>query len=169
MSGTTEAVYAFLDRSGVAYRRTRHDPTGTMAECAGIDRAMGVLTPKNLFLTTKNGRRFYLCLARPDVRFVTSDVSRQAGSSRLSFAPESALFEKLRCRAGSASPMGLIFPEARGVGLIVDSGLLACETLGFHPCENTETLAVAAGDFFDVFLPAAGVSPVFVDMSVGEA
>lgn len=169
MSEITEAVYAFLEQSGIAYRRMRHDPTGSMAECTAVDGVLGALTPKNLFLTTKNGKRFYLCLARPDVRFCTSQVSRQAGSSRLSFAPEAALLEKLRCRAGSASPMGLIFPEARGVGLIVDSGLPACETLGFHPCDNTETLAMAAGDFFGVFLPAVGVSPVFVDMPAGEA
>lgn len=168
MSDTTEAVYAFLRKTGIPWRATRHAPTDTMAACAGIDRQMGVLTPKNLFLTTRRGNGYYLCLTRPDVRFVTSDVSRQVGSSRLCFAAEDALLARLRCHAGSASPMGLIFPEARGVGLIVDSGLTDCAALGFHPCDSAETLAMAAGDFYGVFLPAVGVSPVFVDMPAGE-
>ena len=164
MSETTDAVYAFLDRLGIAYSRASHAPAFTMADCAAVDRQLGALTVKNLFLTPKNGRRFYLCVTRPNARFRTSEVSRQVPSPRLSFAPEQALFEKLRCHGGSASPMGLIFPEAKGVGLIVDAGLYAFETLAFHPCDNTQTLAMAGRDFFDVFLPAAGVAPVAVQM-----
>jgi Ala-tRNA(Pro) deacylase len=118
---------------------------------------LGALTVKNIFLTTKNRKRCWLCICRPDARFHTADISRQVGSSRLSFAPEEMLFERLRCHGGSASPLGLIFPEARGVALIVDKALRAEGTLAFHPCDNTRTIAMAAGDFFDVFLPKAGV------------
>ncbi len=168
MSETTGAVYAFLDGLGIRYRRASHAPAFTMADCAAVDRELGALTVKNLFLTPKNGRRFYLCITRPDAPFRTSEVSRQVPSPRLSFAPEEKLFEKLRCHGGSASPMGLIFPEARDVGLIVDEGLSAFDTLAFHPCDNTQTLAMARGDFFDVFLPAAGVSPVWVCMAEDE-
>lgn len=150
-------VFAFLDGLGVAYRAVEHAPAFTMADCIAIDAALGALTVKNIFLTTKNKKNCYLCIARPDARFHTADVSKQVGSSRLSFAPEEMLFERLRCHGGSASPMGLIFPEARGVGLIVDSALREVETLAFHPCDNTRTLAMAGEDFFGVFLPAAGV------------
>ena len=108
-----------------------------MADCAALDAALGALTVKNIFLTTKNRKRCYLCITRPDARFHTADISRQVGSSRLSFAPEEMLFEKLRCHGGSASPMGLIFPEAAGVGLIVDGALRGEPALAFHPCDNT--------------------------------
>ena len=162
MSGVAEAVYAWLDGLGIPYRRAEHAPAHTMEDCAEVDRTLGALTVKNIFLTTKNGKRFYLCLTRPDVRFHTADISRQAGSSRLSFAPEEKLFEKLRARAGSASPMGLIFPEAAGVGLLVDSALLDVPVLAFHPCDNTRTLAMSGADFFEKFLPSVGVEPCFV-------
>ena len=164
MSEAAEAVFAFLDGLGIACRAARHAPAFTMADCAAVDRQLGALTVKNLFLTPKNGKRFYLCITRPDARFRTSEVSKQVPSPRLSFAPEQALFERLRCHGGSASPMGLIFPEAKGVGLIVDEGLRACDTLAFDPCDNTATLAMAREDFFDVFLPAVGVAPVWVRM-----
>ena len=164
MSEVAEAVFAFLDKLGIACRTARHAPAFTMADCAAVDRQLGALTVKNLFLTPKNGKRFYLCITRPNARFRTSEVSKQVPSPRLSFAPEDRLFAMLRCHGGSASPMGLIFPEAKGVGLIVDEGLNAFDTLAFHPCDNTQTLAMARGDFFDVFLPAVGVSPVWVSM-----
>ncbi len=169
MSAVAEAVFAFLDGAGIAYRAVAHAPANTMADCAAIDAALGALTPKNIFLTTKNRRRFYLCLCRPEARFVTSDISKQIGSSRLSFAPEAMLYERLRCHGGSASPMGLIFPEASGVGLIVDRALRGEGTLAFHPCDNTQTLAMAGEDFFARFLPAVGVAAVEVDFSMTGA
>ena len=49
-----EAVFAYLDRLGVAYRAIEHAPAYTMADCAEIDVRLNALTPKNLFLTTKN-------------------------------------------------------------------------------------------------------------------
>ena len=156
MSAVEEAVFAFLDGAGIAYRAIGHAPAYTMEDCAALDAALGALTVKNIFLTTKSRKRFYLCICRPDARFHTADISKQVGASRLSFAPEAMLFQRLRCHGGSASPMGLIFPEAREVGLIVDSALPGFPTLAFHPCDNTQTVAMAGKDFFDKFLPAAG-------------
>ena len=165
MSAVCDEVYAFLDRLGIEYRVAGHAPAFTMEDCAEVDRRLGALTVKNIFLTTKNRRHFYLCLARPDARFHTADVSKQVGSSRLSFAPEEMLFGHLRCHGGSASPLGLIFPEARGVGLIVDSTLRGQPVLAFHPCDNTRTVAMAGADFFGKFLPAVGVEAAEVDIS----
>ena len=156
MSDTARSVLEYLDGLGIAYRKAEHAPAFTMADCVAVDRRLGALTVKNIFLTTKNKKRCYLCICRPDARFHTADISKQAGSSRLSFAPEEMLFERLRCHGGSASPLGLIFPEAKDVVLIVDSALREYPALAFHPCDNTQTVAMAAEDFFDKFLPAVG-------------
>lgn len=162
MNDTARAVFDFLDGLGIAYRTAEHPPARTMEDCAAVDARLGALTVKNLFLTPRRQKRYYLCLTRPDARFHTSDVSRQAGSPRLSFASEELLWEKLHARPGSASPMGLIFESARDVTLLVDDALPGVPVLAFHPCDNTRTLAMAGADFFDRFLPAAGVEPVFV-------
>ena len=164
MSGARDEVCAFLEGAGIAFRMVGHPPAFTMADCAETDRRLGALTVKNIFLATKNKKHFYLCIARPEVRFVTADVSRQVGSSRLSFAPEELLYARLRCHGGSASPLGLIFPEARGVGLIVDSALRGVQTLAFHPCDNAWTVAMRGEDFFGRFLPAVGAEVTDVEM-----
>jgi len=156
VSDTARSVLETLDGLGIAYRKAEHAPAFTMADCAAIDRQLGALTVKNIFLTTKNKKRCFLCVCRPDARFHTADISKQVGTSRLSFAPEAMLFERLRCHGGSASPLGLIFPEAREVTLIVDHALREVPTLAFHPCDNTQTVAMKGEDFFDKFLPAAG-------------
>jgi len=156
VSDTARSVLEYLDGLGIAYRKAEHPPAFTMADCAALDRQLGALTVKNIFLTTKNKKRCCLCICRPDARFHTADISKQAGSSRLSFAPEAMLFERLRCHGGSASPLGLIFPEAGDVILIVDSALREVPTLAFHPCDNTQTVAMKAEDFFDKFLSAVG-------------
>lgn len=157
MSEVHEEVLSYLDALGLSYRVAQHAPAFTMADCAAVDARLGALTAKNIFLTTKNRRRFYLCICRPQARFQTASVSKQVGSSRLSFAPEEMLWAHLRCHGGSASPLGLIFPEAKDVALIVDEALRGVQTLAFHPCDNTRTVALSAGDFFGRFLPAAGV------------
>lgn len=164
MTEPAAAILAFLDGLGIACRRIDHAPAFTMRDCAENDRRLHALTPKNIFLTTKNRKRCYLCLTRPNARFRTADISKQAGSPRLSFAPEEMLLDRLRAHAGSASPLGLIFPQAEGVGLLVDAALREAPALAFHPCDNTHTVAMAAGDFFDRFLPAVGVAPQFVEI-----
>lgn len=164
MSETTRAVYAYLDELNIEYRSVCHEPAFTMEDCAEVDRKLGALTVKNIFLTTKNGKHFYLCITHPEARFRTADISKQAGSSRLSFAPEEKLFELLHAHGGSASPLGLIFDLDNQVKLLVDSALLKEDILSFHPCDNRETVAMSGKDFFEKFLPAVNHEPFFVEI-----
>lgn len=162
MIDAVNAVLERLDQLGIACRLAEHAPAYTMEDCARVDASLHALTVKNIFLTTRHTERYYLCITRPDARFRTADISKQVGSSRLSFAPEEKLFELLRCHGGSASPLGLMFTDR--VGLIVDRALRDVPTLAFHPCDNTRTVAMSAGDFFDVFLPSLGVEPMDVEI-----
>ena len=164
MNDTVDIIYDALKRLGIAYDLAEHPPARTMADCAATDRLLHALTPKNIFLTTRNGKRFYLCLTRPEARFRTADISRQAGSPRLSFAPEAQLLSLLHARPGSASPLGFVFESAGPVGLLVDDALRAAPRLAFHPCDNTCTVAMSSGDFFNVFLPRVGVAPQWVEV-----
>lgn len=159
-----ESIYAHLDSLGIVYRSVEHAPAFTMEDCAEVDKGLNALTVKNIFLTTKNKKNFYLCITHPNARFRTADISKQAGSSRLSFAPEEMLFDILHAHGGSASPLGLLFdPECR-VKLLVDSVLVNEGTLAFHPCDNTKTIAMAAGDFFGKFLPSVNHEPMMVEI-----
>ena len=164
MSAIADEVCARLDALGIKYDRVTHPPVLTIADCAETDAKLNAVTAKNYFLTTKSQKRFYLCLARPEARFVTKDVSKQVASPRLSFASDEKLWELLRVRAGSVSPLALMFDSAKDVTLLVDSRLYAAERLAFHPCDNTQTVAMSAAGFFGKFLPTVGVEPVRVEM-----
>ena len=164
MTELAREVFARLDAMGIEYEAIEHPAVHTIEDCAATDALLGAVTVKNYFLTTKNRKRFFLCLVRPDARFRSSDISRQAGTSRLSFAGEEDLMARLRARPGAVSPMGLLFEEAAGVELLVDSGLAREDRLAFHPCDNTRTLAMRGADFFDRFLPAVGCAPRFVEV-----
>lgn len=164
MSAIADEVCARLDAMGIACDRISHPPVLTIADCAETDAQLNAVTAKNYFLTTKSRKHFFLCIARPEARFVTKDVSKQADSPRLSFASDEELWEKMRVRPGSVTPLSLMFDSAKDVRLLVDSRLLNADRLAFHPCDNTQTAAMAAKDFFGKFLPEIGVTPTIVEM-----
>lgn len=164
MTYVSEQVYAYLDSIGIAYDRVQHTAVKTIADCAPIDRQLNAVTAKNYFLCTKNKKRFYLCIVRPNARFHTADISKQVHSSRLSFADAADLDKYLRVYPGAVSPMGLIFDAERAVRLILDRGLLQCERIAFHPCDNTQTIAMFTSDFQSVFLPSIGAEPLLVEI-----
>ena len=164
MTDTARAVFDRLEEMGIAYTWMEHAPVYTIEDCLENDQKLHAVTAKNYFLTTKNKKNFYLCLVRPEVRFKTSDISRQVGSSRLSFAGEEPMERLLRVHPGCVSPMGLMFDEERAVRFIADRGLLEVERIAFHPCDNTLTLAMDSADFFEKFLPAVEREPLFVEV-----
>lgn len=149
---------------GISCQWMEHEPVHTIEDCLENDAKLHAVTAKNYFLTTKNKKNFYLCLVRPEARFKTSDISKQVGSSRLSFAGEEPMERLLKVHPGAVSPMGLMFDTENQVKLIVDSGLKAVEKIAFHPCDNTVTLAMDTADFFGSFLPGIGREPVFVEI-----
>lgn len=159
-----QQVYNFLESIGVAYDRVAHAPAFHMDDCVEISDRMNAAHCKNYFLTTKSKKVYCLCLVRPEVRLRTSDLSKQAGTARLSFADEASMQELLHVQPGSVSPMGLIFDSDDRVRLLVDGALKTAERLAFHPCDNTETLVISSHDFFSVFLPAVHHEPLFVEV-----
>ncbi|NLF26746.1 MAG: prolyl-tRNA synthetase associated domain-containing protein [Clostridiales bacterium] len=163
MGGVEAEVYARLRAMGVAFEKVEHAPVHTIEDCKIAEELLGGIVPKNLFLTPRNESAFYLLLTRTE-NFRTADVSKKIGSSRLSFASAERLMEKMRTLPGAISPLGLAFPEAREVKLLVDRELLALSKLLFHPCVNTATLSMSADDFFEKFLPAVGHAPTIIDI-----
>lgn len=155
-------VYDALDAMGIAYDAIEHEPAAHIDRCREVMRSLNATVVKNIFLCPRNRSRFYLLLMRPEAKLRTSDISAQAGASRLGFAPEDKLAELLHEKPGSISPMGLIFDSNHAVTVLVDDALRDDARLAFHPCDNTRSLAMSGADFFNVFLKQLGYAPVFV-------
>ena len=81
-------VYDLLDQLGMEYYRTDHEPATTMEVCNDIDKILGTLICKNLFLCNRQKTQFYLLMMPGDKVFKTKDLSQQINSARLSFADE---------------------------------------------------------------------------------
>lgn len=161
---TKDIIFQTLDGMGIAYERLVHERALTIEDCAFAARRLSAVVPKNLFLTPRNESAFYLCLTAPEARFKTADVSRQIGASRLSFGKDDRLFRLLNTFPGAISPMSLIFDPEKRVRLLIDRALLTADRLGFHPNDNTETLAMAREDFFGVFLKKLDRAFAFVEV-----
>ena len=164
VSQVSQAILEMLHQLDIPYRAVSHAPAATIADCAAVEAQIGATVCKNYFLTTKNHKIHCLCVTRPNARFHTADISKQAGTSRLSFAGEDEMVELLRTHPGSVSPLGLAFDSAHAVRLLVDRALQDLPELAFHPCDNTQTLALSTRAFFERFLPATGHAPQWVEI-----
>lgn len=163
------AVYRFLDGHGISFVRIDHDPVRTMEDCQAVDAVLGGVICKNLFLCNQQKTVFYLLMIREEKVFKTKDISKQLGVSRLSFGPPEFMEKFLHLHPGAVSPMGLLFPEAKDVRLVLDSDLKEGEYLGCHPCVNTASIRMKMSDFLDVYLPATGHTPAFVHILPSSA
>lgn len=159
-----ERTYALLDRLKIPYTRIDHAPAMTMEDCIAVDNALGVTMCKNLFLCNRQQTEFYLLMMPGEKKFRTSQLSKQLGVSRLSFADETHMLRLLDIHPGSVSILGLMNDQEHAVQLLIDKELLEQSHIGCHPCVNTSSLRIAAEDLWNIFLPAVGHSYRIVDL-----
>ena len=103
-----QRVYTLLDSLKIDYVRVDHEPAMTMEACEEIDKALGAVMCKNLFLSNRQETAFYLLLITADKPFKTKDLSAQLGVARLSFGKAEYMEEYLDITPGSLSVLGLI-------------------------------------------------------------
>ena len=160
-------VYDYLDKLGIEYKRVDHEAANTMEACAEVDKVLGTLMCKNLFLCNRQKTNFYLLLMPGDKKFKTKELSKQINSARLSFAEPEDMLKYLDIEPGSVSVMGLMNDKDHKVQLLIDEDVKNCQFIGCHPCVNTSSLRITTKDIFDVFLPAVGYEPRIVTL-LGE-
>ena len=160
-------TYDFLDKLGIEYLRTDHEPANTMEACNEIDAVLGVLICKNLFLCNRQKTKFYLLMMPGDKKFKTKELSSQINSARLSFAEPEDMLKYLDIEPGAVSIMGLMNDKEHEVKLLVDEDVLKGEYLGCHPCVCTSSLKLKTKDVFETYLKAVGHEPEIVHL-VGE-
>ncbi len=149
-------VYDLLDNLGIEYKRADHEPATTMEACEEVDKVLGTVMCKNLFLCNRQKTRFYLLLMPGDKKFKTKELSAQINSARLSFAEAEDMLKYLDIEPGAVSVMGLMNDTNHEVQLLVDEDVKAAEFIGCHPCVCTSSMKIKTTDIFEKFLPAVG-------------
>ena len=156
--------YDLLDRLGVEYQRIDHEAAMTMEACAAIDEALNAVICKNLLLCNRQCTVFYLLMMPGDKNFKTSILSKEIGSSRLSFAAPEYMEKFLDITPGSLSVLGLMNDKENQVQLLIDEDVLKGAYFGCHPCINTSSLRIATRDLMESILPALNHQPQIVTL-----
>ena len=156
--------YDFLDRLGIEYQRVDHDAADTMEICEEIDKTLGAVICKNLFLCNRQQTAFYLLMIPADKVFKTKDISAQIGSSRLSFATAEHMEKYLDITPGSVSVLGLMNDADNTVTLLIDKDVLKDEYFGCHPCINTSSLKIKTSDLIQKIIPALKHEHILVEL-----
>lgn len=159
-----QRVYDLLDKLQIDYHRVDHAVAGTMEDCAIIDQVLQAPTCKNLLLCNRQCTDFYLLLMPADKPFKTKELSKQIGTSRLSFADHSYMADYLDITPGSLSVLGLMNDHDQHVQLLIDADVLKTAYIGCHPCINTSTLRLSTADLTEKLIPAMGHPPRLVDL-----
>lgn len=147
-------TYDLLDRLHIPYERLDHEAAFTIEGCLGIEEVLGTEICKNLFLCNAQKTSFYLLLMPGQKKFHTAQLSRQIGSSRLSFAKEEYMERFLDITPGSVSILGLMNDTENRVKLLIDEDVITGHAfIGCHPCVNTSSLKIKTSDILDTFLP----------------
>lgn len=158
-------VYELLERLNIPYERIDHREANTMEACQAVDEALqGAVICKNLFLCNRQRTEFYLLMMPGNKAFKTRELSAQIGSSRLSFGEAVYMERFLHTSPGSVSVMGLMHDTERRVRLLMDRDILEGEFFGCHPCMNTSSIRLRMRDLLDIFLPATGHEPLYVEL-----
>lgn len=147
-------VYDLLDSLQVPYQRIDHAAAMTMEDCAEIDEKLDAVICKNLLLCNRQNTAFYLLMIPGGKVFKTSVLSKQIGSSRLSFAGAEYMEQFLDITPGSVSVLGLMNDQDNRVQLLIDEDVLKGEYFGCHPCINTSSLRIKTADLMEKILPA---------------
>ena len=119
---------------------------------------------KNLMLCNRQCTDFYILLLPGDKKFKTSVLSKQIGSSRLSFADGQYMEQFLDITPGSLSVLGLMNDKENRVQLLIDKDVLTGDYIGVHPCVNTASLKIRTSDLVEKIIPAMGHEPTYVEL-----
>ena len=161
-------TYDLLDGLGVTYQRIDHEAAMTMEACAAIDEVLDATICKNLLLCNRQCTAFYLLMIPGHKTFKTSVLSKQIGSSRLSFADAEYMERFLDITPGSVSVLGLMNDHEHHVQLLIDEDVLKGEFFGCHPCINTSSLRLKTSDLVKKIIPAMGHEPRIVNLPLAE-
>ena len=156
--------YDLLDQLGIDYQRIDHEAAMTMEACAAVDEVLDATICKNLLLCNRQKTDFYLLMIVGDKHFKTSVLSKEIGSSRLSFADGEFMEEFLDITPGSLSVLGLMNDKDHRVKLLIDEDILKGEYFGCHPCINTSSLRLKTADLMEKIIPAMDHEPRMVTL-----
>lgn len=147
INATEQKLYDILNLLGIKYIRYEHNPVYTIEEANKLDICISGQQCKNLFLRNRKGNVHYLVILAESKQVDLKFLSKQIGSTNLSFASKERLYKYLGLKPGSVSPFGIINDIEREVIVLIDRDLISTSIINFHPNVNTATISISYIDF----------------------
>ncbi len=146
MQHTKEEVYEVLRSKGYSFEAVDHPPVFTMEEMEQeIHRDLSDVA-KNAFLRDEKKKHWYLVVLPKDKSIDMVKLREAIGSTRLSFAREDYLMERLGVEKGAVTPLAILNDSDHIVEVIIDEEMTRKELIGIHPCDNTSTIWMRYAD-----------------------
>lgn len=162
---TRQDLLARLAALDIAATTVEHPPLFTVEDSQKLRGEIPGAHSKNLFLKCKKGT-LWLVVALEDARIDLKRFHARIGSGRLSFGKAELLQETLGVTPGSVTPFALINDTQKKVRVVLDKGLMAHDTVNFHPLENTATTSISPQGLL-AFIRDCGHEPTIIDIGAG--
>lgn len=159
-----QKVYSTLEELAIPFERVDCDEAISMQDCILIDEKLDMKTVKTLFLCNRQQTAFYLFITTADKPFSTKDFSAALGVSRVSFASETLLLEKLGVKTGAATVFGLLLDTAAEVKLVMDKAILSEEWYGCSDGTTTGYMKLRMEDLIQTLLPFTRHEPLMIEI-----
>ena len=135
-------IYEVLNKLNIEYQMVEHEEVFTAEQSKHIKNMIEGVGGKTLFLKDKNN--YYLYLLDDERQANLKFLSKSLNIGRLSFGNEDELYDKLKLKKGSVTPLGIINDNS-SVILIIDKTLKGKKILT-HPNINTATVSMRYDD-----------------------
>lgn len=161
MAATSEQLFVFFDKLGIAHSTVEHPPFFTVEQGRQWHDKIPGLHCKNLFLKDKKDK-IWLALLPAEKRADLNRLEKTIGAPRFSFGKPELLLEVLKLTPGSVTVYGLINDTGHRVTIIIDEDILKSETVNFHPLHNAASTTIKSADLVK-FIEALGYKPLIAD------
>ena len=135
-------IYEVLNKLNIEYQMVEHEEVFTAEQSKHIKNMIEGVGGKTLFLKDKNN--YYLYLLDDERQANLKFLSKSLNIGRLSFGNEDELYDKLKLKKGSVTPLGIINDNS-SVILIIDKTFKGKKILT-HPNINTATVSIRYDD-----------------------
>ncbi|NML37904.1 prolyl-tRNA synthetase associated domain-containing protein [Chitinophaga sp. G-6-1-13] len=159
-----EMVYTLLQEKQVPFERVDNDDAISMEDCIIINRQLNMKTVKTLFLCNRQQTSFYLFVTTADKPFVTKDLSRVLGISRVSFAPVELLDQMLGTTVGATTIFGVLLDKENKVQVVIDKDVLSEEWYGCSDGTTTSYMKISRDWIMNDFLVYTEHSPKVIEI-----
>ena len=138
-----QKIFDILDTLQIKYTNYEHDAVFTCDEAKWVE--VPGYRVKSLLLRNKKATQFYMIVVPENKKLDTNVIRAMFEESKLSFASEERMMEKIWLKPWSVSPFALINNIENDIIAVFDSQIKD-QLIGFHPLQNDNTVVLSMID-----------------------